>query len=143
MAIETLKPGEIFTCACGRQQTYQPRSKRGGVTWEEAQEFGWTGTPTAATCPICNGRAEHLKWLAEHMTPAAQSLLDQVKALPLEDRVAFAEAYGELEDGWCPYCYEDMPEGSEKHPCFDGAEERVSEVIGDVIGQLRTRSVKH
>jgi len=137
MSSVALKPGQSFTCACGRQQTYQPRSKRGGVTWTEAQAFGWTGTPTAATCPICNERAARRERLEECMTPLATELLERVKALPLKDRAAFAEAYDELESDWCPYCCADMPEGSDKHPCFDGAEERVAGVIGDVVG-LRT-----
>jgi hypothetical protein len=138
-----LKPGQSFICACGRQQTYQPRSKPGGVTWDEAQAFGWSGTPTAATCPICNRRAARRERLNERMTAPAQELLDRVKALPLKDRAVFAEAYEELESEWCPYCYADMPEGSGKHPCFEGAEQRVSNAIGSVIGEMKARSAKH
>lgn len=139
MKNSSLKPGDKFTCACGREQTYQPSHKRGGITWAEAQEIGWRGTPVAPVCPFCVDRKERQEQINARLTPKAKHLLEQVKALPLQDRASFAEAYDELESEWCPYCYADMPEGSEKHPCFDGAEERVSNIIRGVTGSLKAK----
>jgi len=49
----------VYPCGCGRQQGYAPAGESGGVTPEEAGQFGWRRRKDGTwVCPICSeGRA--------------------------------------------------------------------------------------
>jgi len=44
----------FFKCHCGREQSFAPSSKPGGITVKEAESIGWVKLKGKWVCPICN-----------------------------------------------------------------------------------------
>jgi len=44
----------FFKCKCGRQQSFAPSNKPGGITQQEAESVGWALIDGKWVCPICN-----------------------------------------------------------------------------------------
>jgi len=50
----------VFRCQCGREQTYQPAEKSGGITEKEAMKVGWTLYDRQWFCSYCSGNTDML-----------------------------------------------------------------------------------